>query len=111
MSTNAFLISRTTTGSYIAARLQFDGFPEHVLPILQTHYVEPESVESLLALGEIRCLDAATGDAQVYTDASPSLTAQRLDLILATAARRVVSHLYLFEAGRWLHIPVATASS
>ena len=51
MSTNAYLISRTSNGMNIAARLQLDGYPEHVLPILRAHYIEPESVESLISLG------------------------------------------------------------
>ena len=107
MSTNAYLISRTSNGMHIAARLQLDGYPEHVLPILRAHYIEPESVESLISLGEIRCLDAKSGDAQTYANAQPPLTAHRLDLLVSAAIQRVVSHLYLFDGTTWHHSSVA----
>lgn len=106
MSTNALLTCRASNGQQIAARLQFDGYPERVLPILQAHYVEPESVESLIALGEIRCFDDKTGDAESYTDAAPPLKIQRLDLILSIAFKRGMSHVYIFDEAKWHHVAV-----
>ena len=110
MSTNALLACRASNGQLLAARLHFDGYPDRVLPILQTHYVEPESAESLIGLGEIRCFDDQTGDAQTYSDAASPLKIQRLELVLSIAMARGVSHVYLFEDGGWIHRAVTSGN-
>lgn len=38
----------------------WDGYPEHHLPILQKHYNTIESIEKLIALGNISVLDDST---------------------------------------------------
>ena len=56
MSTRAIIALRLPDDSVLATYLHFDGYPDHVLPILRSGYVDPEDALHLIQGGEIRSL-------------------------------------------------------
>lgn len=105
MATDAYLVCSIPNGRLSVARLHSDGYPEFTLPMLEAHYVEPESVESLIGLGEIRCFEL-DGDARSYVDAIRPRSFDSLDQVLASARRSYVEHVYVFADGVWSHVEV-----
>lgn len=53
MGTNATIAAKFKNDNHISVYLNFDGYPEHVAPILLNHYNTYEKVLRLLVLGDL----------------------------------------------------------
>ena len=61
MAMRATIAYTDNDGSYHAAYLHFDGYPEHAGVILNQRFTSIANVAALVAGGELRCLTSSTG--------------------------------------------------
>ena len=103
MSTRGTIAVRRAAGDYLATYLHFDGYPEHAGRLLEANYLTAEEAETLVAGGDIRCLDPEIGEAEYYPTETPAAVLPTLESLVDFARNLSVQHLYVFADGEWTH--------
>jgi len=101
MSTRATIAVQRPDGYFDAVYLHFDGYPSHTGETLKQHFATQEIAEGLVAGGDLRCLDQATGAPEHYRgDHGPAKLPTR-DALIVFAQNCTSQFLYVFEQGVW----------
>jgi len=103
MSTRAIIAQRLPDDSILATYLHFDGYPEHVLPILQSGYLDPDEALELIQGGEIRSLPSRPEMPEYF--ATSRATEELADASELPRLARYLNaeHLYLMTDDGWTH--------
>ena len=101
MSTRATIACTDTDGSYRAAYLHFDGYPEHAGVILNRHFSSMEKASALVAGGELRCLNSSDGEPEYFPRARPPKHLCDRGSLIKFARDCDANYLYIFENGHW----------
>lgn len=88
MSTEAYLIVKREDGKYVHVYVNYDGFPEHMLPALSE--ITPNQV---LRAKEIRSIDKRDGIEAYGNPKAP--------IVNETPITDMTSYTYLWKNGRW----------
>lgn len=107
MSTRALIARRRDDGCYESIYLHFDGYPDNAGRALGDHFATRDRVGHLLAQGDLRSIDGATGTAEWYGDIEPArrppTSSSTLAELVDLALRQHAAFLYVFEDDRWSH--------
>ena len=103
MSTRATIAVRRDDGSFVATYLHFDGYPEHAGKLLMANYQNTEQAETLIAGGDIRCLDTKMGEPEYFEDGRPPVELKTQSDLLDFVRDCGAQHVYLFANGAWEH--------
>ena len=101
MSTRAMIAVRRKDSFYDAAYLHFDGYPEHTGETLMQHHNTHTAAETLVAGGELRCLDRKTGTPERYANARPPAILPTHDSLIEFAKNCGAQYVYVFDDGAW----------
>lgn len=122
MSTHAAVICKEDNG-FAGIYCHWDGYPEHVGRLLNTHYTDPNQVKALIALGDICSLGerVAPAGAHSFDQPEPGTTvayhrdrgepwedtstqrASQLSALIEAYQAIGVQHFYLFADRAWTH--------
>lgn len=80
--------------------VHWDGHPSHHAPILLGHYNTPDSVATLIGLGDMSALSRDMSICQPYND-SPATTHPDLEHLIDWSADCNAEYTYLFTKGKW----------
>jgi hypothetical protein len=100
MSTRATIAVRRPSGDYLAVYLHYDGYPEHAGRLLAAHYQTSEEVETLIAGGDIRSLDAEIGEADRFSNGPAASVLPTHDSLVDFAKNCGAAFLYVFDDDR-----------
>ena len=103
MSTRAIIALRLPDDSVLATYLHFDGYPDHVLPILQSGYVDPEEALELIQGGEIRSLPPRPEMPEYFATSRATEELANASELPRLAAYLNAEHLYLMTDDGWTH--------
>jgi hypothetical protein len=101
MATRATIAYADNDGSYHAAYLHFDGYPEHAGVILNQRHNSIEKASALIAGGELRCLNASDGEPECFPRARPPKLLLDRGSLMKFARECDANYLYVFEDGHW----------
>ena len=101
MSTRATIAVRRADGYFGAAYLHFDGYPSHTGETLKQHLATQKLAEGLVAGGDLRCLDRATGAPERFSDGNAPANLPSPDVLLDFARNCGAEYLYVFDDGAW----------
>jgi hypothetical protein len=101
MSTRATIAVRRADRTYAAVYLHYDGYPEHTGALLMANYKTIEEAETLVEGGDIRSLDAVTGEAERFADGDPAAILPTNDSLLDFARNCGARFVYVFDDGAW----------
>ena len=71
MSTRAVIALQLPDDNVIATYLHFDGYPDHVMPILEGGYLDPDEALELIEGGELRSISPRPAEPE-YFDNQPA---------------------------------------
>lgn len=108
MSTNALIGTKNEDGTIDTIYLHSDGYTEHALTMLTTHYASSEAAAELVSLGDCSQLDKnlelSTFYARDRGEPMADVKAQRLaDASAFLAAAFEYPHAYLWDGAEWKH--------
>src|SRR6056297_3372574 len=101
MSTRAIIALRLPDDSVRATYLHFDGYPEHVLPILQNGYLDPEEALELIQGGEIRSLPPRPEMPEYFANSHATEDLAGVSDLPRLARYLNAEHLYLMTDDGW----------
>jgi len=101
MSTRATIACADSDGSFHAAYLHFDGYPEHAGVILNQRYNSIEKASALVAGGELRSLSSNDGEPEYFSRARPPKHVCDRGSLLVFARSCDANYLYVFENQHW----------
>ena len=101
MSTRATIAVRRADQAYDAVYLHFDGYPEHTGEVLMQQYATQESAETLVAGGDLRCLDRQTGTPERFGDGDPPARMPTNEALIDFARNCGAQFVYVFDDGAW----------
>ena len=94
---------RLPDDSVLATYLHFDGYPDHVLPILQSGYVDPDEALELIQGGEIRSLPPRPEMPEYFANSRESEELAHASELPRLARYLNAEHLYLMTDDGWTH--------
>lgn len=103
MSTRAIIALRLPDDSILATYLHFDGYPEHVLPILRSGYLDPEEALELIQGGEIRSLSPRPVMPEYFANSRETKELANESALPRLARSLNAEHLYLMTDDGWKH--------
>jgi len=103
MSTRAIVAIRLPDDSILATYLHFDGYPDHVLPILASGYADPDEVLELIQGGEIRSLPERPAMPEYYATSRNTNELADASELPRLATYLNAEHLYLMNDDGWTH--------
>ena len=103
MSTRAIIAIRLPDDSVLATYLHFDGYPDHVLPILQTGYLDPAEALELIHGGEIRSLLPRPEMPEYFANSRATEELANVSELPRLARYLNAEHLYLMTDDGWTH--------
>lgn len=68
-----------------------------------SNYTSAEQAETLIAGGDIRCLDDEIGEPEYFDEAKPAAELKSVDDLLEFARNCGAQHIYVFDDGAWEH--------
>ena len=101
MSTRATIAVRRKDSFYDAAYLHFDGYPDHTGETLMQHHNTQSSAETLIACGDLRCLDRKMGTPERFADGRPPAILPTHDSLVEFAKNCGAQYVYVFDDGAW----------
>ena len=102
MSTRAVIATQTYDRGILATYLHFDGYPEHVLPILVDGYLDPDEAIELIEGGELRSLSPRPAEPE-YFENSRRIEELKDESELDRLARYLnAEHIYFYD-DMWRH--------
>ncbi|KAA1258303.1 hypothetical protein LF1_08190 [Rubripirellula obstinata] len=110
MSTRAILAIRLPDETILATYLHFDGYPDHVMPILTSGYVDPDEALELIQAGELRCLPPRPNAPEYFETSRRTSELTSADELPALSRYLNAEHVYLMNQNGWTHLAVADYS-
>ncbi|KAA5541500.1 hypothetical protein FYK55_18250 [Roseiconus nitratireducens] len=107
MSTRAILAICLPDETILATYLHFDGYPEHVMPILTTGYLVPEEALELIQGGEVRSLSPRPAMPEYFETSRRTNEVKSAEELPALARYLNAEHVYLMNENVWTHQAVA----
>lgn len=109
MATRSTIAVRHADNTVSQIYCHWDGYLENNGKILQEHYTTLESVEQLIAGGDMSSLDGDHSKCEYYTQRGDELNIRNYATILDYARRRQDEEFnYLWEQGQWKVVSYAT---
>ncbi|KAA1258125.1 hypothetical protein LF1_06400 [Rubripirellula obstinata] len=103
MSTRAILAIRLPDETILATYLHFDGYPDHVMPILTSGYVDPDEALELIQAGEIRSLSPRPELPKYFETSRRTNELKSADELMSLAQYLNAEHVYLMTEKGWTH--------
>lgn len=103
MSRRAFVAIRLQDDSILATYLHFDGYPDHVLPILTAGYADPDEALELIQGGEIRSLPECPALPEYYETSRNTNELAEASELLRLATYLNAEHLYMMNQDGWTY--------
>ncbi len=103
MSTRAILAIRLPDETILATYLHFDGYPDHVMPILTTGYVDPDEALELIQGGEVRTLSPRPALPEYFETSRQTNELKSTAELPALARYLNAEHVYLMNENGWTH--------
>lgn len=101
MSTRATIAVCRADQMFDAVYLHFDGYPEHTGEILMQHHGTKAAAETLVAGGDLRCLNRETGKPERFADGKPPATMPTQEALIEFAKNCGAQFVYVFDDGAW----------
>ena len=103
MSTRAIIALRLLDDSVLATYLHFDGYPEHVMPILEGGYLDPHEALELIEGGELRSISLRPAEPEFFEKSRPTQRLQSAHELPRLARYLNAEHIYYYGEERWTH--------
>ncbi|TWU61954.1 hypothetical protein [Crateriforma conspicua] len=103
MSTRAVVALKLPDQTVVATYLHFDGYPDHVLPILETGYLDPDEALELIEGGELRSISPRPAEPEYFATSRPTERLQSADELPGLARYLNAGHIYYYGDKRWMH--------
>ena len=103
MSTRAVIALQLPDYKVIATYLHFDGYPDHVMPILEGGYLDPDEALELIEGGELRSISPRPAEPEYFEDSRPTENLQSPDELPRLARYLNAEHIYFYGDDGWTH--------
>jgi hypothetical protein len=102
MSTRAVIATQTYDRGILATYLHFDGYPEHVLPILTDRYLDPDKAIELIEGGELRSLQPTPEEPEYFENSRRTEELKDESELDRLAHFLNAEHIYFYD-DMWRH--------
>ncbi|MBB3205568.1 hypothetical protein FHS27_001368 [Rhodopirellula rubra] len=103
MSTRAVIALQLPDETVVATYLHFDGYPDHVMPILESGYLDPDEALELIEGGELRSISPRPAEPEYFATNRPTEVLHSAGELPRLARYLNAEHIYLLGEGRWTH--------
>ncbi|MDV6033216.1 MAG: hypothetical protein F9B45_24640 [Phycisphaera sp. RhM] len=103
MSTRAVIALKLPDETVVATYLHFDGYPDHVMPVLEGGYLDPDEALELIEGGELRSLSPRPAQPEYFATSRPTERLQSADELPRLARYLNAEHIYYYGDERWTH--------
>jgi hypothetical protein len=103
MSTRAVIALKLPDETIVATYLHFDGYPDHVMPILEGGYLDPDEALELIEGGELRSLSPRPAQPEYFATSRPTEMLRSADELPRLARYLNAEHIYYYGDERWTH--------
>lgn len=103
MSTRAVIALKLPDETIVATYLHFDGYPDHVMPILEGGYLDPDEALELIEGGELRSISPRPGQPEYFATSRPTEVLLSADELPQLARYLNAEHIYYYGDERWTH--------
>ena len=103
MSTRAVIALKLPDESVVATYLHFDGYPDHVMPILEGGYLDPDEALELIERGELRSISPRPAEPEYFATSRPTEVLQSAAELPRLARYLNAEHIYYYGDERWTH--------
>ncbi|QDT62417.1 hypothetical protein SV7mr_49650 [Stieleria bergensis] len=101
MSTRALIALQLPDNTVVATYLHFDGYPDHVMPILEGGYLDPDEALELIEGGELRSISPRPAEPEYFEDSLPTGKLQSAEGLPRLARHLNAEHIYYYGDDRW----------
>lgn len=103
MSTRAVIALQLPDETVVATYLHFDGYPDHVMPILEGGYLDPDEALELIEGGELRSISLRPAQTEYFETSRPTEVLRSADDLPRLARNLNAEHIYYYGDERWTH--------
>jgi len=86
----------------VATYLHFDGYPDHVLPILEGGYLDPDEALELIEGGELRSISPRPAEPEYFATSRPTEVLKDESELDRLAQYLNAEHIYFYD-DMWRH--------
>ncbi|MCX7592417.1 MAG: hypothetical protein N2235_01405 [Fischerella sp.] len=101
MSTRSNILYQLPNGQVQVIYCHFDGYPEHMRPVLKGYYATEQEVRDLVALGDLSVCDHPKDTIAYHRDRGRELNIVVYDSLESLDADDLEEYAYLFKNGEW----------